>query len=111
MGCVDDGDDFNSDNETEDQPDDGDASDGGNSSMSTTRGTKHFITPCLLSALDNAKVSDTKAIHIIIATAEALGHNLGELVVNRSTLHRLRQQHRIQEAERIQSEFIDNVIC
>ncbi|XP_039968854.1 uncharacterized protein LOC120780659 [Bactrocera tryoni] len=73
------------------------------------RGRKHFITPRLLSALDSAKVSDGKAMHILMATAEALGHCTSDLVVNRSTLHRLREEHRRKETQRIQESFIDKL--
>uniref|UniRef100_A0A0K8U9M0 Uncharacterized protein n=1 Tax=Bactrocera latifrons TaxID=174628 RepID=A0A0K8U9M0_BACLA len=57
------------------------------------RGTKSIITPRLLAALDNAKVSDGMAVHILVAATEALGHCVEELVINRSTIHRMRQQH------------------
>ena len=40
------------------------------------RGRKTFITPRLVAALDNAKVSDGMAVHILIAAAEALGHRV-----------------------------------
>lgn len=55
------------------------------------RGRKSFITARLVAALDNAKVSSGMAVHILIAAAEALGHRVEELVINRSTIHRLRQ--------------------
>ncbi|XP_039968786.1 uncharacterized protein LOC120780593 [Bactrocera tryoni] len=73
------------------------------------RGRKHFITPRLLSALDSAKVSDGKAMHILMATAEALGHCTSDLVVNRSTLHRLREELCRKETQRIQQSFIDKL--
>lgn len=44
-----------------------------------SRGTKQFITPRLVAALDNAKVSDGMAVHILIAAAEALGHCVDKL--------------------------------
>lgn len=74
------------------------------------RGRKQFITSRLVSALDNAKVSSGMAVHILIAAAEALGHRIEELVINRSTIHRLRQKNRQQESLEIQTDFIDNVI-
>lgn len=74
------------------------------------RGRKHFITARLTAALDNAKVSDGMAVHILIAAAEALGHRVEELVINRSSLHRLRQENRLQESQNIQEHFSDNVI-
>lgn len=74
------------------------------------RGRKNFMTSRLASALDNAKVSDGMAVHILIAAAEALGHRVEELVINRSSIHRLRQENRSQESKKISTGFIDNVI-
>lgn len=74
-----------------------------NSAFATTsatscRGKEKFITPRLCHALDNWKVSDGAATHIIIAATDALGHSIDELVVNRSTIHRARQKYRAQRA-------------
>ncbi|XP_049304081.1 uncharacterized protein LOC125776370 [Bactrocera dorsalis] len=69
------------------------------------RGTKSIIIPRLLAALDNAKVSDGMAVHILVAAAEALGHCVEELVINRSTIHRIRQQNRSAEFKDISTEF------
>lgn len=77
---------------------------------STSRGRRHFITSRLVAALDNAKVTDGMAIHIIIAVAEALGHNVNELVINRTTLRELRQKNREEESNSILAAFEDDVI-
>lgn len=74
-----------------------------------TRGKINFITPRLVSALDNAKISDGMAIHILTAAAEALGHNVNDLIINRSTIRRVRQQIRREESEKIQNDFASNV--
>lgn len=74
------------------------------------RGRKNFLTPRLASALDNAKITDGMAVHVLIACADALNHCVDDLVINRSTIHRFRQENRRKEAENIQSEFIENVI-
>lgn len=79
------------------------------SSSQATRGKISFITPRLVSALDNAKVSDGMAIHILTAAAEALGHNIADLIINRSTIHRVRQQIRREEAAKIQTDFANTV--
>lgn len=73
------------------------------------RGKINFITPRLVSALDNAKVSDGMAIHIITAAADALGHNVEDLIINRSTIHRIRQKNRREESKTIQDDFIKTV--
>lgn len=52
------------------------------------RPSKQFITTKLVAALDKCKVSDRDATHLLFATAEALGHNIDNLVINRSSIHR-----------------------
>lgn len=47
---------------------------------------RRFITPRLALALDKAKVSDPDAVHIIAATAEALGYNISDLILSRDSL-------------------------
>lgn len=74
------------------------------------RGRKRLVTPRLAAALDNAKVSDGMAIHILIAAAEALGHKANELVINRSSLVRQRQMFRADKSQTIQANFFRNVI-
>lgn len=73
------------------------------------RGKISFITPRLVLALDNAKVSNGMAIHILTAAAEALGHNVADLIINRSTLHRIRQEIRKETSEKNKNDFIGNV--
>lgn len=58
-----------------------------------------------MSALDKCKISDRAAIHVIIAVAEALGHDIDELVINRSTLQRQRELNRIEKATEIKNAF------
>lgn len=74
------------------------------------RGRKNFITSRLVAALDFAKVSDGMAAHILIAAAEAFGLHLEELVINRSSIHRIRQEYRLRESKEILNSFSDNVI-
>lgn len=74
------------------------------------RGRKQFITNRLLAALDNAKVSDGMAVHILIAAAEGLGHDVEDLAINRTTIHRLRQENRLKTSSKITASLTDNVI-
>ncbi len=48
------------------------------------RGRISFINQRLVSALDNAKVSDTNAVHILIATLESLGLDVNNYIINRT---------------------------
>lgn len=74
------------------------------------RGRKNIMTSRLAAALDNAKISDGMATHILVAAAEALGHRVEELIINRSTIHNFRMKNRIKESKEIANDFNDNVI-
>lgn len=76
----------------------------------TKHGRKQFVTPRLVAALDNAKVSDGMAVHILIATIESLGHRVEEYTISRSTIYRSRQENRLREFTEISAEFSDNVM-
>lgn len=68
------------------------------------------MTSRLASALDNGKVSDGSAGHILIAGIEALGLRAEDYAVNRSTIHRFRHQNQLKESKEIEFGFADNVI-
>lgn len=76
----------------------------------TKRSRKTVMTARLASALDNKKVTDGMATHILVAAAEALGHRVEELVINRSSIHHARQENRFKESHEISSGFVDTVI-
>lgn len=66
---------------------------------------RNFINSRLVSALDRCKVSDRSAVHIITAVAEALGYCVDELVINRSTIQRLREANRVTITKEIKENF------
>jgi len=70
-----------------------------------TRGRTQFINDKLVTVLDRCKVSDRDATHILMATAQALGHNVDDLVINRSSIHRVREKVRKLRAEQLRSSF------
>lgn len=74
------------------------------------RGRQTFMTARLASALDFAKLSDGMTVHILTAAAEALGHRVEDLVLNKSSVHRWRQQNRLKESAEIATAFVDSVI-
>lgn len=80
------------------------------STKKVKRGNTRFITPRLVAALDNSKVSDRYAIHILTAVADALGHRVEDLVINRSTIQRCRAKYREEMSRQIMDEFHNNVI-
>ncbi|XP_053968382.1 uncharacterized protein LOC128869807 [Anastrepha ludens] len=81
----------------------------GNATSAKKRGRKEFITARLAAALDNAKVSDGMAVHILIAAAEAFGIRAEELAINRSTIHRARLEHRLEDTKDVMARFPDNI--
>lgn len=75
----------------------------------TKKGKQNFITQRIVAALDSAKVSDRNAVHILTAVAVALGHDVKELILNRSTIRRVRQKMRREEYEKVKENFVDRV--
>lgn len=64
-----------------------------------------FINERIVAALDAAKISDYKAMHIISAIAESLGHDINDLNISRSTLNAHRKKNRKTTANRIRENF------
>lgn len=71
----------------------------------STRGRMAFITPRILAALDKCKISDRSATHLIVAVAEALGRSVKELVLNRSSLKRSRENNRLVTSEKVKDDL------
>ncbi|KAE9521836.1 hypothetical protein AGLY_017771 [Aphis glycines] len=69
------------------------------------RGNTDFITAKLAAAFDRCKISDRDAVHILIATAEAIGKDLNELVINRTSIRRSRICLRKERAENIRNNY------
>lgn len=69
------------------------------------RGRRVVMNPRMTSLLDRTKVSDRKAVLIIAETAKSLGHPVQDLVLNRSSIQRLRQHHRAMISARLKDEF------
>lgn len=56
----------------------------------TIRGKINIITPKVVGALDKCKLSDRDAVHILVALSEALGHDINDLIIYRSSIRRCR---------------------
>lgn len=69
------------------------------------RASREFITTKLVAAFDRCKVSDRDAVHILIATAEALHHDVHDLIINRSSIRRCRERLREEHASKIRHGF------
>jgi len=75
------------------------------SSSKKQRGRKEIMTVKISSALDKCKVSDRDAVHLIIAVSESLGHNVSDIIVNRSSIKRYREKTRLALATEIRNAF------
>ena len=64
--------------------------------------------------MDKCRLSDRNAIHVISSVADALGHDLKNLVINRTSLQRLRTKLREEKAVYIKNAFpnfsMENVV-
>lgn len=69
------------------------------------RGKINFINERIVSALDKCKVSDRYGMHLLIAIAEALGHDVNGLIINRTSLRRARQSHRELIAAKVKNDY------
>ena len=66
---------------------------------------KKVLSSELSAALDRTKTTDRMAMHLIANTEHSLGHNVSELILNRSSIRRKRIQHRSAKSLEIQSNF------
>ena len=73
------------------------------------RGRKYFITPKLASALNRCQLSIRDAVFILQATIEALGYNIDDFLINKSSIQRIRTIKRKQRAKAIEVDFQLNV--
>lgn len=76
-----------------------------NTVPSSKRGIFNFINERIVSALDKCKVSDRCAVHLLVAVAESLGHDVQKLIINRTTLQRVRQLQRESIATKIKDNY------
>src|SRR5215469_6601132 len=74
---------------------------------SRKRGKKEWMTPKLVATLDACKVSERDAIRILFATAETLGHDVCELIINRNSISRCRKHWRKNLGEDFYKKFSD----
>lgn len=69
------------------------------------RGRTNILTPALLSSLDRTKTSDRQAVQIIAPIIQATGHNVPDFSINRSSIRRYRQKHRVILSSQLKSDF------
>lgn len=74
------------------------------------RARKKFMTMKLVAALDRCKISDRNAVHILIATLEALGHDPLHFVLNRTSIREVRMKLREKYGQDIQNNLDTSVM-
>ncbi|GBM04715.1 hypothetical protein AVEN_172913-1 [Araneus ventricosus] len=66
---------------------------------------KDFITPKLVAALDKCQLSMRDSVFILEITIEALGCNIDEFPISKSSIQRIRTEKRKERAENIKIDF------
>ncbi|GBM40928.1 hypothetical protein AVEN_212958-1 [Araneus ventricosus] len=70
---------------------------------------KDFITPKLVAALDRCELSMRDSVFILEATIDALGCNIDEFPISKSSIQRNRTEKRKERAENIKIDFQNKV--
>ena len=58
------------------------------------RGTTEVMTERFASVLDQCQISSRKAVHILMAAAEIFGVDTSKFIINRTSIHRYKREHR-----------------
>ncbi|XP_076283045.1 uncharacterized protein LOC143210244 isoform X1 [Lasioglossum baleicum] len=87
-----------------------DATEPGPSKPKRKRGSKQVITLKLMSTLDACKVSDRDAARIIVAISQALGHDINDLTISRSSIRRYRTELRKKHSQMLRAAFSQHEI-
>ncbi|KAL4103442.1 hypothetical protein QTP88_018819 [Uroleucon formosanum] len=69
------------------------------------RASREFITTKLAAALDKCKITDREAVHLLISTVEALGLDVNDFIINRSSIHRYRERFRSEFNKELRKSF------
>ncbi|GBN44360.1 hypothetical protein AVEN_193451-1 [Araneus ventricosus] len=70
---------------------------------------KDFITPKLVAALDRCQLSMGDSVFVLEATIDALGCNIDEFPISKSSIQRIRTEKRKERAENIKIDFQNEV--
>ncbi|GBN18309.1 hypothetical protein AVEN_70038-1 [Araneus ventricosus] len=70
---------------------------------------KDFITPKLVAALDRCQLSMRDSVFILEATVDALGRNIDEFPISKSSIQRIRTEKLKERAKNIKNDFQNEV--
>jgi len=66
----------------------------------SSKGFETFFSEKLSIVLDKCKICNWNAVHLLIATAEALGNNVNKLIINQSSIRSARIEFRKERAKK-----------
>ena len=66
---------------------------------------ENILGPELVATCDRVNLSSRGVVRVVAATAKALGHDLDDFAINKSSVHRTRSQNRKKIAEDIKENF------
>lgn len=78
------------------------------SSVKIEKRPANIISPQLASALDRTNVSDRDATYLLAATAQSLGHDIGNFNISRASIRRVRIANRTMAVQRLKEQFISH---
>ncbi|GBN40201.1 hypothetical protein AVEN_130737-1 [Araneus ventricosus] len=70
---------------------------------------KDFITPKLVAALDRCRLSMGDSVFVLEATSDALGCNIDEFLISKSSIQRIRTEKQKESVENIKIDFQNEV--
>src|ERR1043165_2139490 len=73
------------------------------------RARVNIMTPSIAAVLDRTKLSGRKATFVLATVAQSLGHDVQELNINHSSIHRAREHYRADIASQLKQQFQGNV--
>ena len=69
----------------------------------------NIMTPQLAAALDRTQISSRDVTYIVNEAAASLGHDVTDLNINRNSIHRYMDRHRLAHSKGLKEEFSTNV--
>ena len=70
---------------------------------------RSLLSEDVAAALDRLKVTDHQAVHLLAATAHSLGHDVNNITISCSSIHRARSANREKNSKEIKASFSPQV--
>ena len=82
---------------------------GGAVAVSAPKRARRNMTPQQAAALDRTQISSRDKTYIVTEAAASLGHDVTDLNINRNSIHRYMDRHRLAHSKGLKEEFSTNV--